>query len=318
MTSYFQRSVLLFLFVVGLTVPPAVNNQPSGTVVPLLISAETGMETAWDIPRNPLTDSLPTNKRVAQSILRGFQIFMNTPAAAPRLVGNRLSCNNCHLNGGQREKAMPLVGVAAVYPEYNKRSGRLFSLEDRIVGCFLRSQNATGVIPRLQTRGSSVENDSTGLSTRSEEVLALSAYINWLSSGFPIGQSAPWRGQNQIAEESILPLSELNPKRGEELFLEKCSSCHGEDGQGAEIGDKIAGPLWGSKSWNDGAGAARVYTLAGIIRYAMPYLDPGSLTDEEAQHIAAYINSKPRPKFPYKQFDYPSDPVPSDAVYYRR
>ena len=54
-----------------------------------------------------------------------------------------------------------------------------------------------------------------------------------------------------------------------------------------QIGDKKAGPLWGDGSWNDGAGAARVYTLAGIIRYSMPYLSPGSLTDEEAQQVAA-------------------------------
>ena len=66
---------------------------------------------------------------------------------------------------------------------------------------------------------------------------------------------------------------------------------------GRAIGDKKAGPLWGPDSWNDGAGAARVYTLAGIIRYTMPYLDPGSLTDEDAQQLAAFINSKPRPVY---------------------
>ena len=62
--------------------------------------------------------------------------------------------------------------------------------------------------------------------------------------------------------------------------------------------------MWGPGSWNDGAGAARIYTLAGIIRYAMPYLDPGSLSDEEAQQIAAFITSKPRPAYPFKQDDY--------------
>ena len=68
-----------------------------------------------------------------------------------------------------------------------------------------------------------------------------------------------------------------------------------------QIGDKKAGPLWGDGSWNDGAGAARVYTLAGILRYTMPYLNPGSLTDEEAQSVAAFITSKPRPgRYPFK------------------
>jgi thiosulfate dehydrogenase len=83
-----------------------------------------------------------------------------------------------------------------------------------------------------------------------------------------------------------------------------------------QIGDKKAGPLWGPHSWNDGAGAARVYTLAGIIRYTMPYLNPGSLTDEEAQQVAAFITSKPRPVYPFKNREYLGSKVPPDAVYY--
>ena len=48
----------------------------------------------------------------------------------------------------------------------------------------------------------------------------------------------------------------------------------------------------------------------------MPYLDPGSLTDEEAQHIAAFINSQPRPAYPFKDRDYLTEAVPVDSVYY--
>ena len=43
----------------------------------------------------------------------------------------------------------------------------------------------------------------------------------------------------------------------------------------------------------------------------------GSLTDEEAQQVAAYINSKPRPKYPFKERDYIGSKIPVDAVYYR-
>ena len=35
-----------------------------------------------------------------------------------------------------------------MFPEYNRRAGRLISLDDRIVDCFLRSQNATGTSQR--------------------------------------------------------------------------------------------------------------------------------------------------------------------------
>ena len=103
---------------------------------------------------------------------------------------------------------------------------------------------------------------------------------------------------------------------GRELYTQNCAACHGLDGQGVQIGDKKAGPLWGPHSWNDGAGAARIYTLAGFIRYAMPYLNPGSLTDQEAQHIAAFINSMPRPEYPFKARDYQVTKIPPDAVYY--
>ncbi len=100
--------------------------------------------------------------------------------------------------------------------------------------------------------------------------------------------------------------------------MERCTSCHGPDGQGVAVGDKKPGPLWGPDSWNDGAGAARVYTLAGIVRYSMPYLDPGSLTDEEAQDVAAFIDSKPRPSYPFKAQDYRTEKLPVDSVYYAK
>jgi len=58
------------------------------------------------------------------------------------------------------------------------------------------------------------------------------------------------------------------------------------------VGGLAIGVLSHSMGFSD---AARVYTLAGIIRYAMPSLDPGSLTDEEALDVAAFVNGKPRP-----------------------
>ena len=281
----------------------AVTIQPPVVSGPLIPATET-MATAWDYPRNPMIDSLPGNPHQAAQIKLGFKIFTDTPAEANRVSGNHVSCNNCHLNGGQKEKAMALVGISAAYPEYNKRAGRLITLEDRIVECFMRSSNAASKMSRI--------------SAHENEVLALSSYITWLSEGYPVGKHIAWRGENVIPADKQIPLARLDTKRGKALYMEKCVTCHGKGGDGVEIGDKKAGPLWGSKSWNDGAGAARIYTLAGIIRYMMPYLDPGSLTGEEAQHIAAFINSKPRPKYPYKDRDYVKEKIPPDAVYYKR
>src|SRR5215472_2417311 len=134
---------------------------------PLVPSSST-MVTAWQVPRNPIDDPTLDTSPLAKQIRWGFQIFTDTPRQAPAFTGGTVSCANCHLNAGQRERALPIVGVAAVFPEYNARASRLISLADRVVDCFLRSENATG-------------SKSGHLPTpSSEEVLALSAYITWL------------------------------------------------------------------------------------------------------------------------------------------
>ncbi len=299
---------ILVLFSVpgGSTAQETRRNHEQDPAAGRLIAASTTMVSAWDIPRDPLADTALGNSPRADLVRRGYRMFMKTPLEAPRFTSNRLSCDNCHLNGGQRERALPLVGVAGVFPEFNKREGRPFSLEDRIVSCFMRSENATGggdtaSYPRPE----------------SEEVAAIAEYIRWLSDGISPGEKLPWRGQNTIHPDSLIPAGTLDTARGKTLFRENCAACHGEDGQGVQIGDKKAGPLWGPDSWNDGAGAARIYTLAGIIRHAMPYLNPGCLTDGESLQIAAYINSMPRPVYPLKHLDYRGGRIPPDAVYYR-
>lgn len=282
-----------------------------------LIPSRTTMVTAWDFPQNPLTDPTLDDSWLSNQIQWGFRLFTNTPAEGRRFTPGKMSCNHCHLNGGQRERSLPLVGVAGMFPEYNRRSGRLYTLNDRIVDCFLRSQNATGTLEPREEEGVTASDGDLLPTTSSDEVLALAAYITWLARGSAIGRNPPWRGRNTIGSGALIPIDKLRPDKGEAIFMERCTSCHGGDGQGVAVGDKKPGPLWGPDSWNDGAGAARVYTLAGIIRYSMPYLDPGSLTDDEAQQVAAFINSKPRPSYPFKGRDYRTERLPNDAVYYR-
>src|SRR6185295_2956854 len=108
-----------------------------------LVAASTTMVTAWQIPQNPLTDPALTDPKLSEQIKWGYRIFVDTPKEAPRLTGGKVSCANCHLNAGQRDRALPIVGIAGMFPEYNNRAVRLISLQDRVVDCFLRSENAT-------------------------------------------------------------------------------------------------------------------------------------------------------------------------------
>src|SRR3954469_12840027 len=157
---------------------PAPPQPPSaGHTAGPLVSSRTTMVTAWELPKNPLTDpALDDESRLSKEIRSGFRIFTNTPGEAARFTPGRMSCSNCHLNAGQREKSLPLVGVVGMFPEYNRRSGRLFSLGDRIVDCFLRSQNASGAREH--------EANAELPSLTSKEVLAVSAYLTWLSKGY--------------------------------------------------------------------------------------------------------------------------------------
>jgi thiosulfate dehydrogenase len=84
--------------------------------------------------RDPGRDALPADPLLAAQIRAGYRLFLDTPAHAARFTASSLSCGSCHLNAGQKEGTVPLVGVASAYPEFNRRAGRTLSLEERIVG----------------------------------------------------------------------------------------------------------------------------------------------------------------------------------------
>jgi cytochrome c len=63
-------------------------------------------------------------------------------------------------------------------------------------------------------------------------------------------------------------------------------------------GDYTFPPVWGRESYNKGAGMHRNSTAAAFIKANMPLGQGGTLTNQQAWDVAAYINSKPRPADP--------------------
>ncbi len=278
--------------------PPSSEADTTGSLPMPLVADTMTIDHVGDLIRSPVYDPVPPDTALAARIRRGYHMFRSTKEFAPHLVGNRMSCGNCHLNVGQRYRGLPVVGVASTFPQFRSRSNSTVTLEGRICGCFSRSMN--GPLP----------------SEDAPEVGALAAYIRWLSDGIPAKRANTWRGLNEIDSAAKVPLAQLDTAWGHERFNVNCARCHGADGQGVQLERARPGPLWGDGSWNDGAGMGRVYTLAGFIRWAMPLDAPGTLTDLEAQSISAWINSHPRPVFPGKARDWPKGNVPVDAVYY--
>ena len=84
-------------------------------------------------------DSLIPADAVGQAIRRGRAILLATHDSLPDHVGNALRCVSCHLDSGARVSSGSWVGVYASFPQYNKRGGRVFRIEDRINECLRRS-----------------------------------------------------------------------------------------------------------------------------------------------------------------------------------
>lgn len=232
-------------------------------------------------------DSLIPGNALGVSIRRGRAVLFATRDSLPQYVGNALSCTSCHLDFGLRAGASPWVGVYGQFPQFRTRNARTNIIEDRINDCIQRSLAGKPLPPD------------------GPDMRDIIAYMGWLSQGVPVGARVEGQGFPRLT-----PL-ETDTARGEDVYAAECARCHGDAGQGTPLGP----PVWGPQSYTVGAGMARVRTAAAFIRHNMPRDTPGTLTDQQAFDVAAYINSRPRGDFPAKAQDWPEGGEPPDVAY---
>ena len=229
-------------------------------------------------PQQAETQPTAAAGQEAELVKQGKLLFDQTPKYAFHYVGNQLACGDCHVNSGTADYAAPMTDLAGLFPMFSKRAGHEISLRDRIDECFVRSESGRPLPPD------------------SEEMRALVAYIQSLSRGTEKGK--PYAGRGLVK----LPDLKGDPVRGRVVYVQQqCSICHGSDGAGIP---PVMPPLWGSGSFNDGAGMNKPDKMAAYVFHNMPQNHPGALTAQEAYDVAAYIHMKPRPKFnpTYKNF----------------
>ena len=77
--------------------------------------------------------------------------------------------------------------------------------------------------------------------------------------------------------------TDLQAQRGQAIFKERCSPCHG-----AALGGGLGPPLTGPDFLSD-FGRQPLAQLVGKIKNTMPLNDPGHLTSQQAVDLAAYI-----------------------------
>jgi thiosulfate dehydrogenase len=231
-------------------------------------------------------DSLIPDGPLGASIRRGHALLVATRESLPDHVGNGLRCTSCHLDEGRRESGS-WVGVYARYPQYRARSAAVETIQYRVNDCFRRSMSGKP------------------LATDGPEMRDMVAYFWFLSRDVPI---APAPATNRLQKWAAFT---ADTAAGAAVYAGVCAACHGPDGQGTAV----APPVWGPQSYNVGAGMTRIRTAAAFIRDNMPFDRPGTLTDQQAIDVAAYMNAHPRPDFPDKIYDWPNGDAPPDVAY---
>ena len=122
----------------------------------------------------------------------------------------------------------------------------------------------------------------------SREIVALTAYIAFLSHGAGVGTGFPDQGFVTVA-----PPTPPDKVAGATIYSTQCLACHGAGGAGNPAAN--IPPLWGPKSFNDGAGMNT--KMAGFVKANMPLGRGGSLSDQDAADVSAYVLSHARPHF---------------------
>lgn len=251
-------------------------------------------ETTWQ-PKNVLSELSSMPPLVKQGYFLIAETSKNmgpmVSDSAKQFTGNNLACNNCHLKAGTQAGSASWVGIIDRFPQFGGRSNTIGTIEDRINGCIERSMN-----------GKKIPSESS-------EIKAIVAYMKWLGEGLPEERKKEFKGYASIQ----IPDTAVNLEKGKIVYTQECALCHRENGEGIRHIDASKGyqypPLWGADSYNDGAGMNRVITAAEFIKGNMPFgqatWDKPKLTDEEAFHVAGYINSFDRPKKKNKEDDYP-------------
>lgn len=226
-----------------------------------------------------------------ERLIRETALFLGPDHQDPemRFSGNRLACASCHLESGKIPGTLSLLPTAPRYPRESGRDGGIRDIKDRINGCMERSMN-----------GRRMPRDSI-------EIAAMEIFLNDLNVIYNNMST-----ESRISDEPpafVDPDRAANVDAGRIVYQEKCQTCHGWNGFGLRASSNPADgytfpPLWGSDSFNNGAGMNRVLTAARFVKARMPFGDP-DLSDDQAYDVSAYINSNPRPMKTNLEVDFP-------------
>jgi thiosulfate dehydrogenase len=244
------------------------------------------------------TTTIPDNKygdavRYGRELMFHTAYYIGPDGINGKYTGNKMSCTNCHQDGGTKPYSFNLQTSFLNYPSYRGREGKVLSVAERINNCIMH--------PHL---GKPLPLDS-------KEMIAFISYLKWLSDSSKVNRNTPGVENLEIS----FPKRAASSKRGEQLYAMYCTRCHGSNGSGImqyDSGAYLYPPLWGMKAYQPGSSMHRIIKLSRWLVANMPY-DKAThqkpfLTSEQAFDLAAFINDDEiheRP--PVNEFQYPDN-----------
>jgi cytochrome c2 len=138
---------------------------------------------------------------------------------------------------------------------------------------YLKATAFAGLIAATCAAPAFAEKFGLGRAALPEEVAAWTLAVHPNGSGLPDGSG--------------------NAIDGEEIFVEKCASCHGDFAEGIDNWPKLAGGM-GTLNRDDPLKTVGSYwpylsTTFDYVRRSMPFGAAGTLTDDETYAIVSYI-----------------------------
>ena len=242
------------------------------------------------------TTKIP-NDKFGEAVKYGRELMLNTAyyigpeGKNGKYLGNKMNCTNCHQDAGTKAFSFNLISSHDNYPQYRGREGKILTLAERVNNCVMRPHN-----------GKPLPLDG-------KEMIAFLSYLKWINSFAP--KAKPFVGSKNL--EVDFPAAAASSERGQVLFEQNCSRCHGANGEGQMKPDNITylyPPLWGTKGYQSGSSMHRVIKQAQWLKHNMPYdkVTDGTifLTDDQALDVAAYVNNDAIHQRPVpKEYDYP-------------
>lgn len=243
----------------------------------------------------PDTAMIPSDEfgelvRYGRDLIKNTAYYLGPDGVKGKYLGNKMNCTNCHLDAGTRPYGLNFLSTHGRYPQYRARENRILSLAERVNNCIERPHN-----------GNPMPLDS-------REMNAIISYIKWLGEGIPVNE----RVEGDKGVELKLPGFQLDVNHGKEVYKQECVRCHGENGEGKMLSNKITyeyPPLWGEDSYQPGSSLYRVIKAAQFIKANMPHDQVNwqkmKLSDRDALDVAAYVNSEQHVRPPKEGLDYP-------------